>query len=64
MNEEKEQLSPVSILECPFQDDDDDEEDAITDHISHQKGNFINNLFIKYVRNCYKLHENMLLELT
>ncbi|KAF3535236.1 hypothetical protein F2Q69_00022087 [Brassica cretica] len=50
VNEEKEQLSPVSILECPFQDDDDDddEEDAITDHISHQKGNFINNLFIKY----------------
>nr|VDD24444.1 unnamed protein product [Brassica oleracea] len=42
VNEEKEQLSPVSILECPFQDDDDDddEEDAITDHISHQKDTY------------------------
>ncbi|CAN7092055.1 unnamed protein product [Brassica rapa subsp. narinosa] len=37
VNEEKEQLSPVSILECPFEDDeDDDEEDEITGLISHQ----------------------------
>jgi len=35
VNEEKEQLSPVSILECPFKDD--DEDDEITD----QNGNFI-----------------------
>ncbi|CAH8312317.1 unnamed protein product [Eruca vesicaria subsp. sativa] len=36
VNEEKEQLSPVSILECPFKDDEyhDDEDDAVTDHIS------------------------------
>ncbi|CAG7862499.1 uncharacterized protein LOC103847898 isoform X1 [Brassica rapa] len=34
VNEEKEQLSPVSILECPFEDD--DEEDEITGLISHQ----------------------------
>ncbi|RID45873.1 hypothetical protein BRARA_I02568 [Brassica rapa] len=33
VNEEKEQLSPVSILECPFEDD---EEDEITGLISHQ----------------------------
>ncbi|WZZ88122.1 hypothetical protein YC2023_116701 [Brassica napus] len=32
VNEEKEQLSPVSILECPF-------EDEITGLISHQNGN-------------------------
>ncbi|CAL9232529.1 unnamed protein product [Arabidopsis halleri] len=33
VNEEKEQLSPVSILECPFKDDkSDDEDDEITDH--------------------------------
>ncbi|CAA7060145.1 unnamed protein product [Microthlaspi erraticum] len=31
VNEEKEQLSPISILECPFQDD------AITSPHSHQK---------------------------
>ncbi|KAF8113098.1 hypothetical protein N665_0056s0003 [Sinapis alba] len=42
VNEEKEQLSPVSILECPFHDDedDDDEHDAITDHISHQNDTY------------------------
>ncbi|KAG2312251.1 hypothetical protein Bca52824_023808 [Brassica carinata] len=41
VNEEKEQLSPVSILECPFLDDEeDDEEDAITDHISHQNDTY------------------------
>ncbi|KAJ4885511.1 Uncharacterized protein Rs2_35604 [Raphanus sativus] len=41
VNEEKEQLSPVSILECPFQDDeDDDEDDAITDHISNQNDTY------------------------
>lgn len=44
MNEEKEQLSPVSILECPFEDD--DEEDEITGLISHQNGNVIKRLVI------------------
>lgn len=39
MNEEKEQLSPVSILECPFKDDKDDDED---DEITNQNGNYIN----------------------
>lgn len=51
MNEEKEQLSPVSILECPFKDDedDDDEDDEITD----QNGNFINmyQIVIYYKKN-------------
>ncbi|CAH2071296.1 unnamed protein product [Thlaspi arvense] len=38
VNEEKEQLSPVSILECPFEDD--EEDDAITDLISHQNDTY------------------------
>ncbi|KAF8097008.1 hypothetical protein N665_0297s0018 [Sinapis alba] len=43
-NEEKEQLSPVSILECPFEDDEnDDEEDEITGLISHQIGTYEKN---------------------
>lgn len=37
MNEEKEQLSPISILECTFQDD------VVTPH-SHQKGKFTDDL--------------------
>ncbi|KAJ0243176.1 hypothetical protein HA466_0203980 [Hirschfeldia incana] len=41
VNEEKEQLSPVSILECPFKDDEyDDEDDAICNHISHKDGTY------------------------
>ncbi|KAL0712936.1 hypothetical protein Bca4012_019914 [Brassica carinata] len=44
VNEEKEQLSPVSILECPFKDDeDDDEEDEITGLISHQNDTYEKN---------------------
>lgn len=47
MNEEKEQLSPVSVLECPFEnDEDDDEDDAMTGPISHQNGNFINRILV------------------
>ncbi|CAA7018308.1 unnamed protein product [Microthlaspi erraticum] len=44
VNEEKEQLSPVSILECPFEDDEDhdDEDDAITDLISHNNDTYEN----------------------
>ncbi|XP_009123169.1 uncharacterized protein LOC103847898 isoform X2 [Brassica rapa] len=41
VNEEKEQLSPVSILECPFEDD--DEEDEITGLISHQNDTYEKN---------------------
>ncbi|CAD5327620.1 unnamed protein product [Arabidopsis thaliana] len=37
VNEEKEQLSPVSILECPFKDDEDDDED---DEISDQNDTY------------------------
>ncbi|ESQ38306.1 hypothetical protein EUTSA_v10028604mg [Eutrema salsugineum] len=42
VNEEKEQLSPVSILECPFEDDedDDDEEDNEIIPISHQNDTY------------------------
>lgn len=43
MNEEREQLSPVSILECPFKDDGSDDED---DENTDQNGNFINGLLI------------------
>ncbi|KAJ0264806.1 GAR2-like protein [Hirschfeldia incana] len=46
VNEEKEQLSPVSILECPFEDDedeDDDEEDEITGLISHHNDTYEKN---------------------
>lgn len=48
MNEEKEQFSPVSILECLFEDDEDedDKEDGITGLISHQNGNVVKRLFI------------------
>ncbi|KAL1214794.1 hypothetical protein V5N11_004353 [Cardamine amara subsp. amara] len=38
VNEEKEQLSPVSILECPFEDD--EEEDVIIDLIPHQNDTY------------------------
>ncbi|CAH8358593.1 unnamed protein product [Eruca vesicaria subsp. sativa] len=40
VNEEKEQLSPVSILECPFEDDEDDEGYTITDLISHHNDTY------------------------
>lgn len=43
MNEEKKQLSPLSILECPFEDDDENDDSIIS--VSHQNGKFINILF-------------------
>ncbi|EOA19664.1 hypothetical protein CARUB_v10003316mg [Capsella rubella] len=41
VNEEKEQLSPVSILECPFKDDeDDDDDDNEVDEITEQNDTY------------------------
>lgn len=45
MNEEKEQLGPISILECPFQD-------VVMTPDSHQKGKFTDFLEYSYQVTC------------